>query len=400
VDRFELWISGTLAPVVIVAIIALTGTTALANSESKALIAQAAFDIYSLDREHAIDTYRKAVAADPDDAAAYRGLASALWLSITFHRGNMTVDDYLGKLTRSDLKLPPPPGDVAAAFRDAVDQALALGRKHIAAKPKDAEAHFQLGSAIGLRASYVVTVDGSILGGVRAARGAYEEHQKVLELDPRRADAGLIVGTYRYLVSALALPMRWAAYMAGFGGGKERGIQLIRGASEYPGENQTDARLALLLIYNREGRFDDALAELAALRERYPRNRIFWLETGATYLRAGRPAEAERFLNDGIARLSTDDRPRMFGEPALWYYKRGASRIALDRAAEASADLKTALASEGRPWVYGRTHLEMGKLALKTGDRAGAGAEFRQAIALCDGDNDAIAADEARRLLQ
>ena len=382
-----------------VAIVVLAGTTALANRDSQALVAEAAFDIYSLDRDRAIDAYRQAVAADPDDAAAYRGLASALWLSITFRRGNVTVDDYIGKLTRPDLKLPPPPADVAAAFRDAVDRALALGHQHIAARPNDAEAHFQLGSAIGLRASYIVTVDGSILGGVRVARGAYEEHEKVLELDPSRADAGLIVGTYRYLVSALALPMRWAAYMAGFGGGKEKGLRLIRAASDYPGENQTDARLALLLIYNREGRFDDALAELAALRERYPRNRIFWLETGATNLRAGRPAEAERFLNEGIRRLSADDRPRMFGEPALWYYKRGAARAALDHVTEAGADLNTALASEGRPWVYGRTHLEIGKLALKAGDRAGASAEFRQAIALCESDNDAIAADQARRLL-
>src|SRR5579862_7439535 len=247
--------------------LAVTSAPAFANGESKAHIAKAAFDIYSLDRDRAIETYRQAVAADPDDAAAYRGLASALWLSITFRRGNMTVDDYIGKLTRSDLKLPPPPAEVAAAFRDAVEQALALGRKHVAARPNDPEAHFQLGSAIGLRASYVVTVEGSMLGGVRAARGAYDEHEKVLELDPKRADAGLIVGSYRYLVSAMALPMRWVAYMAGFGGGKEKGIQLIRGASEYPGENQTDARLALLLVYNREGRYDDALAELAKLRE-------------------------------------------------------------------------------------------------------------------------------------
>jgi len=166
VDRFALRMSGA------VAIVVLAGTTALANRDSQALVAEAAFHIYSLDRDRAIEAYRQAVAADPDDAAAYRGLASALWLSITFRRGNVTVDDYIGKLTRPDLKLPPPPADVAAAFRDAVDRALALGRKHIAARPNDAEAHFQLGSAIGLRASYIVTVDGSILGGVRAARGA------------------------------------------------------------------------------------------------------------------------------------------------------------------------------------------------------------------------------------
>ena len=40
---------------------------------------------------------------------------------------------------------------------------------------------------------------------------------------PQRVDAGLIVGTYRYLVASLVLPARWLAYMAGFGGDKEKG---------------------------------------------------------------------------------------------------------------------------------------------------------------------------------
>jgi len=105
-------------------------------------------------------------------------------------------------------------------------------------------------------------------------------------------------------------------------------------------------------------------------------------------------------LNDGIERLGADSRQRMFGEQALWYYKRGAARAALGRTAEAETDLKTALAAEGRPWVYGRAHLEMGKLALRSGNRTGAANEFRQAAALCDGDNDLATADEARRLMQ
>ena len=67
---------------------------------------------------------------------------------------------------------------------------------------------------------------------------------------------------------------------------------LVEAAANYPGENQTDARLALVVFYNREGRYDPALNELAKLRDQYPRNRLFWLETGSTYLRAGRFAEA------------------------------------------------------------------------------------------------------------
>ena len=377
----------------------LGGSPALASPESRALTARAAFDIYSLDRDDALALYKQAVAADPNDVTAYRGLASALWLSITFRRGNMTVDDYLGKVGHSDLKLPPPSPEVAQAFRDAVNRALELGQKRVTANPKDADGHYQLGAAIGLRASYIITVEGGMLGAVKAARGAYDEHEKVLELDPKRADAGLIVGTYRYVVSAMSLPVRLFAYIYGFGGGKEKGMQLITAASEYPGDNQTDARLALVLLDNREGLYDAALLQLATLRQLYPKNRILWLETGATYLRSGRPQDADRWLTDGIARFESDSRQKMFGEPALWYYKRGAARAALDRDSDADADLRQALASEGRQWVHGRTHLELGKLALKERNKSAANAELRQAVSLCSADNDAAAAEEARRLI-
>ena len=78
-----------------------------------------------------------------------------------------------------------------------------------------------------------------------------------------------------------------------------------------------------------------------------------WLETGSTALRAGRPADAERFLNDGLTRFADDTRPRMFGEEALWLYKRGAARAALKRTDEAERDLRQSLSLDGRDWVHG-----------------------------------------------
>ena len=374
---------------------------ALANSESVALRARGAAETYNLDRDRAIEIFRQAVAADPQDPAAYRGLASALWLSITFRRGNMTVDDYLGSVSRSRTPAPPPPpAEIAAAFNDAIEHALAIARARVAANPRDAGAHYELGAAIGLRASYVATVDGSVLGAFRAAKGAYEEHETVLRLDPKRKDAGLIVGTYRYIVATLALPLRLVAYVAGFGGDRQKGLTLVEDAAAYAGDNQADARFALLLLYNREQRYDDALAMLATLRERFPRNRLMWLETGSTNLRAGRPADAERILTDGINRFAGDTRQRMFGEDALWSYKRGAARAALGRNAEARVDLDKSLSVEGRGWVHGRARLELGQLALKDGARAAAAEHFRSAIRLCEGDNDLPSAELARRLLK
>jgi tetratricopeptide (TPR) repeat protein len=384
----------------VLAVAPFAATHASANTASQALRAKGAAEIYNLDRDLAIESFTQAITADPQDAGAYRGLANALWLSITFRRGNMTVDDYLGSVNRTKSTAPPPPADVVAAFNDAVEHALTIARTRVAANPRDASAHYELGAAIGVRASYMATVDNSILGAFRAAKGAYEEHEKVLQLDPHRKDAGLIVGTYRYIVATLALPLRWVAYVAGFGGDKEKGLQLVEGAASYSGDNQEDARFALLLLYNREKRYDDALALLATLRERFPKNRLMWLEGGSTSLRAGRNADAERILSDGLARFANDTRPRMFGEAALWRYKRGAARAALGRGVEARTDLDKALTVEGRMWVQGRAHLELGRLAQKDGSRAAAAEHFRAAVRLCEGDNDQAPADEARRLLK
>jgi len=371
-----------------------------ASRDSAALRTRASEELYNLDREQAIKTFRQAAAADPQDAGAYRGLAGAYWLSITFRRGSMTVDDYLGGLNRSRSSPTPPSPEIAAAFNEAVERALALARARVAANPGDAAAHYELGAAVGLRASYIATVEGSNMRAFKAARGAYDEHEQVLRLDASRKDAGLIVGTYRYIVATLSLPLRWMAYVAGFGSGREQGVQLVEGAAAYPGDNQADARFALLVLYNREQRYGDALAQLAMLRQKYPRNRMMWLESGSTSLRAGKPADAERFLSEGIARLASDTRPRMFGEDALWSYKRGTARAALGRHADARADLEKALAADGRNWVHGRAHLELGKLAFKAPGQLSATEHLQMAVRLCESDNDRAAVEEARKLLK
>jgi tetratricopeptide (TPR) repeat protein len=370
------------------------------NAASEALRARASAHTYNLEHAEAMASFKEAVAADPNDAAAYRGLATSYWLSITFTRGNMTVDDYLGRVTKPNTTLRPAPPETVAAFREAIDKAIGIARQRIAANPKDADAHYQLGAAVGLRASYTATVDGSVTGAFRAAREAYDEHEQVLSLDPRRKDAGLIVGTYRYIVATLALPLRMVAYVAGFGGNREKGLHLIEDAAGYSGDNQTDARFALILLYNREKRYGDAMAQLAMLRERYPRNRLVWLESGSTALRAGHYNESERFLDEGMARFAGDQRPRMFGEEALWYYKRGTARAWNGKPKEGEPDLRRALAMPARKWVEGRAHLELGRIAVHSGNKAAARPDLELAIALAESDNDPGTAEEARRLMK
>ncbi len=359
-----------------------------------------AFDLaYNLDREEAIALLEKARDRAPEDPATYRALAAVTWLQILYQRGAVTVDHYLGGISRARIELRRPDPALDERFRVNVQRALALAERSVASQPRDPQAHYDHGSALGLQASYTATVEGKLLAGFRAAKRAFDSHERVLELDPKRKDAGLIVGTYRYLVSALSLPMRWMAYVAGFGGGRERGTRMIAEAADYPGELQVEARFALILVYNRERQYDAALRVLETLERDYPRNRLILLEKGSTMLRAGRYADADRTLSEGLAKLARDNRRRIPGEEALWRYKRGTARLAAGGREEAVADLRAALESTPADWVSGRTRVELGKAAGQIGDGNAARNEYQQAITLCERGNDPACAEEARRLL-
>jgi tetratricopeptide (TPR) repeat protein len=252
----------------------------------------------------------------------------------------------------------------------------------------------------------VATVEGRLLAGLKGARRSYDEHEQVLALDPSRKDAGLVVGTYRYLVSTLSLPLRVMAYVAGFGGGRERGIQLLQatagldGAARQANDAQTDAMFALILVYNRERRYDEAMHVLQELQRLYPRNRLLLLEAGATALRAGRAQQADTLLSNGLVMLAADRRTRIPGEESLWRYKRGAARAALGRTEAALEDLKSATGADAQAWVNGRARVEIGRLALARGDRAAAADEARRAETLCRSGNDPACIEAARVLLR
>ena len=373
-------------------------TPAAAAQSSREVRARASDLVYNLDHHDAIRLLRQAVAADPGDSANHRALASAVWLLILYQKGAVTVDHYLGSFTRTSVEMKNPPAELDAEFKRSVAKAIELAEKRVASSPKDAQAHFELGTAVGLQASYIASVEGRLMAGFRAARRSYDAQEQVLELDPKRREAGLIVGTYRYLVSTLSLPMRVMAYVAGFGGGKEKGLQLIEETAAVAGEHRTDAEFALVLLYNRERRYDQAMRVLGNLRERYPRNRLVLLEAGATATRAGKAAEADALLTEGLAMFARDSRAKIPGEEALWHYKRGAARVLLRRDEEALADLRRAQTGDAAAWVRGRAHLEMARLAVKQGDRAGAQRAAAQAGTICRQGNDPICVEEARKI--
>ena len=367
--------------------------------ESRRLRAKALELGYNLDHTEALATFREAIAAGPSDPAPHRLAAATIWISSLFRQGAVTADDYLGQ-ARSNVKRTRPSPELASAFRIHLNRALELSEARLRGNPRDADAHFQVGAAHGFLASYAATVEGRVLGGFGDARRAYREHKRVLELDPARKDAGLIVGMYRYGVSLLPFHWRLLAGLAGFEGGRHRGLELVEAAAEQPSDIQTNARFTLIVIYNREERYDDALRVIEKLREQYPRNRLLWLEAGTTALRAGRFAAARESLEQGLEKLAADPRPRAFGEEARWRYAYGAALVGLKEKAAAERELGAVLSAEAPEWLRGRAHKELGKLADLAGDRQRAIEAYRLAARICRAEHDSSCADEAGKLVK
>lgn len=370
-----------------------------ARAESKRLREAGLGAGYNLDYPEALNAFRAAIDADPDDPAPHRLFAATLWISTLFAQGAVTAEDYLGQARSSVARTAPPPA-VDREFREHLQRAVTLAEHAVKGDPRDADAHFQLGAAHSFLASYIATVEGRGLAGFGAARRAYDEHERVLALDAGRKDAGMVVGLYRYGVSTLSWPWRLVAGLAGFGGGKERGLRLLEEAAAVESDVQTNALFTLIVIYNREERYDSALRVIEQLQRMYPRNRLLWLEQGSTALRARREADARAALEHGLAQLARDLRPRAFGEEARWRWAYGASLVLANRTDAADRELRQSLTLDSPGWLKGRAHKELGKVEDLRGNRAAAIEHYRQAVRIGKAEHDPASSDEAARLLK
>lgn len=381
----------------VAAALCFAAATAAASPPSEALRLRSVDLAYGLDFDAAAATIRDVIDRDPDNPANYLAQASIAWVRMLFERGALTVDEYLGPPSLSDVSRTPPPAHRSSELRAALARATALAEQQLRRNPNDVSALYAVGAAAGREAAYVATEEGRLMRAFWIARRAYDAHQRVLELDPARTDAGLVVGTYRYLVATLSRVMRWIAYLAGFGGDKERAYRLLEACTTAQNETAIEARFALIIAYSRDGRHDEALRELRVLRTRYPGNRLLWLETGATLLRAGRPVEALGWLDEGLAALAADSRPRSFGEDAWWHYKRGVALVRLGRVADARTAAEAASAAPAYTWVRGRILILQGQIDDVSGRRDAALRSYRQARDLAKSTRDALGVQEAER---
>ena len=380
-----------------IAAVMLSTLPAFASIESRTLTREGYRLAYALQFSNSLAVLEKACQADRHDAAAPRAIAAITWMEILFAQGAATFAAFDGDASSDDVIRPVAPAYLAERFIRHIEEAVQLAETGAALRPQEIDAQYQLGATRGLLALYRGTVEGRAASAFSDGRRAVKAMTRILEKQPGHREAALIPGIYRYAVSTLSWPKRMLAAAAGMPGDRAGGILMLETAADSQADTATDAALVLMIIYNREGRHADALRHLTQLQLRHPENRLIRLNIAATALAASRHVEAERQITAGLAMSPVFEEPPVAGERALWFYTRGAARMALGQH-DGLADLRESMAAAPRDWVRGRTHVALGKIALRAGDTKTAYAELEAAVQYGRRAGDQAVVEEAKRL--
>ena len=291
-----------------------------------------------------------------------------------------------------------------AAFDKAVTAAIAATQAWTTREPKQAEAWFYLGGAYGARVQWRVLRQ-ERLGAARDGREVKTALDRTLALAPGLVDAQFGLGLYEYyadIAPTAAKILRVLLMLPG--GDRARGLARMQRTRQSGQLLADEAAFQLHVVYFwYENRAADALALLAELVRRHPRNPYFRRAI----------AEAETvYLHDVAASLASwRELARLADTNAVneGVLARPDAHLGYASALDALGDTDLAIAELTRlratgplaPWGIGsRIALALGRAHDRIGQRAEAEALLRQVVAATARHDPLSLGDAARRLLQ
>ena len=359
-----------------------------AAADPKQIYQEATDALYNLDFSIAERGYESLTRDYPDNPDYWNALASSIWLKITYDQQKLNIESFSGgsSFGTRESKDAVNPND-EKRLRDTVAIAMQKAEAILKKNPKDIQALYALGISNATLASFEGTVKRSYLSAHGKAKAARSHHQQVLKLDPTFYDARLSIGTYDYVIGVI--PRFFRLLIAPFGirgAGKEIGIQHIETAAAKGRIASTDARMVLVVVYNREKKYDEALRLIHELHGKYPRNFLFELAKGSIHGKMKKWDDAVHVYEQVLAKV--EDRKNGYERlrAARVYYQLGTSnieRLQFDAAVEYFARVvsnKDATSDE-----KGGSYLWMGKIFDSKKDRTKAVQQYDLLLGLdCD----------------
>lgn len=266
---------------------------------------------YNLEYDQAIEQFELAVKAHPDDPFTVNHLLSGVLFRELYRIGALDTELYSknGFLTSKQFPIDP---KARTRIKELFDRSLQLSEVRLKKNPNDVDALYARGVIRGLRSTYIGLIEKAWFAALRNAVGARRDHERVLELDPKYADAKMVVGIHNYVMGSISWPIKVAAAVAGLSGSKSKGIEYLYAAGEAGGETSMDAKIALSLFLRREQRYPEALKLVGGMVADYPRNFLLALEDANLLNAAGHAPEAiamyRKLLADGKSGVFAESR--------------------------------------------------------------------------------------------
>ncbi len=353
---------------------------------------------YNLDYDGAMQRFEVVLRAHPDDPMAnsyvlmdtiFRELYRQDLLDTTYY----ARENFLSSGRKVDI-----PQGVRQRIEQLTDTAVGLADARIKRDGNDKDAYFARGYAKGMHAAFTTLADHSYTGAARQGLASRNDSEQVLKLDPNYVDAKMAVGIQQFAVASLPRLVRMVVGIAGIGGNKEQGLDLLRYCASHGTLTRVESQTALSLFLRHDHRYPEAYAVARGLAQQFPHDFLFRLEEANLMKDAGHGPEAiaiyKRVLEDA-------GKQGYFTEPRLqlaYFGLAETERGQNDIRGAADSYAKAAAQPNCSDWMRKRAALNAGEMLDKQGQRDLALGYYRQAAA--GGGDQSQAADAHKYLKQ
>ena len=305
--------------------------------------------------------FEQVIKAHPQEPIAY---AYALMVTIfreLYHQDLLDTtyyahDSFLSTQRRVDI-----PDGTRQRIEFLTGQVSNLADQRLKANAQDKNALFAKGYAKGLHAAFITLADHSFFAAARQGLSARGDSEAVLRIDPEYADANMAIGIQQFAVASLPRVVRMMVGIAGVGGNKEKGLNLLRISAEKGVVTSVESRTTLSLFLRHDARYVEALAVQHALAQQFPHDYLFRLEeANLTKDKGDGPGAIAIYLQV----LADARKPGYFVDPRLqmaWFGLADTQRGQNDITEAAKHYLEAADQPNCSDWLRKRAQLNAGR---------------------------------------
>jgi tetratricopeptide (TPR) repeat protein len=352
---------------------------------------------YNLDYDGAIARFDKVVAEHPNEPMPYAYDLVAVIFRELYHQDLLDTTYYAHDSFLSTARKVEIPAENRSRIEFLTNKVIGLADDRIRSNPKDANAYFARGYARGLHAAFITLADHSWYTAARQGLAARNDSEAALKIDPDYADANMAIGIQQFAVASLPRFVRIVVGIAGVGGNKERGLDLLRISASKGVVTPVESRTALSLFLRHDGRYPEALAMQHGLAAQYPHDYLFRLEEANLTKDEGNGSLA---IATYKAVLADAKKPGYFVDPRLqmaWFGLADTERGQNDIPDAAQHYLEAANQPNCSDWLRKRAQLNAGEMLDLLHQREQAVAEYQKAAA---GGGDQSQAPAARKYIE